>query len=75
MYNKLSTEAINNRCNKMVTMREELAKNLSAHHERLMQGNSKTGKTCFTVSLIPIADCTNCAGCKNDCYDIRNVCF
>ena len=75
MYNKFSTEAINNRCNKMVTMREELKKDLSAHHVRLMQGNSKTGKTCFTVSLIPIADCTNCAGCKNDCYDIRNVCF
>lgn len=41
----------------------------------LMDGNSKTGENCKTVSLIPWADCPFCKFCKHDCYDCRNVCW
>lgn len=75
MFKKFSDKAVSTRLNKMVEMREELKKELSSLHVTLMQGNSKTGRSCYTVSLIPIADCTNCAGCSHSCYDLRNVCF
>lgn len=75
MFKRFSDEAINKRVRQMVGMRKEIVKDLSSYHVKLMEGNRKTGVACFTVSLIPIADCANCAGCKHDCYDLRNVCF
>ena len=71
----LGMEAIRNRVRKMVEMRDEYIKHLEDVHVRLMQGNTKTGKSCWTVSLIPIADCINCSGCMKTCYDICNVCY
>lgn len=72
---KMSMEAIMGRMEKMVAIREEYLKDVENVHIKLQQGNSKTGKACWTISLIPIADCKNCSECKKKCYDIKNVCF
>lgn len=72
----MSMEAIMGRVQKMVAMREEYIKDIDNVHIKLQQGNSKTGKSVYTVSLIPIADCGhNCKECKKQCYDVINVCF
>lgn len=73
---KMSMEFINKRVQTMVEMRERYLEDIDNVHIRLQPGNSKTGKTVFTVSLIPIADCGhNCKECKKECYDILNVCY
>lgn len=41
-------------------------------HVTIMDGNNKTGRNCFTVSLLPIIDCCNCSECKNHCYDVQH---
>lgn len=73
----MSTEAIIGRVRDMVQQREQfiVTGEVENLHVKLQQGNSKTGRSCWTVSLIPIADCPNCSGCKSQCYDILNVCF
>lgn len=72
----MSMEAIMGRVQKMVAMREEYIKDIDNVHIKLQQGNSKTGRSVYTVSLIPIADCGhNCKECKKQCYDVINVCF
>ena len=56
--------------------REEYIKDIDNVHVKLQQGNSKTGKNVYTVSLIPVADCSHkCKVCKKECYDVINVCF
>ena len=73
---KVSMEVIMGRVKKMVAMREEYIKDIDNVHVKLQQGNSKTGRSVYTVSLIPIADCGhNCKECKKQCYDVINVCF
>lgn len=72
----MSMESIMGRVQKMVELREEYIKDIDNVHVKLQQGNSKTGKSVYTVSLIPIADCGhNCKECKKQCYDVINVCF
>ena len=71
----ISMEAIMNRVRKMTDLRDEYIKDIDKVHIKLQQGNSKTGKSVYTVSLIPVADCTNCKECKKQCYDVINVCF
>lgn len=72
----LSKKIILGRVKKMLDMRKKIAENLEAYHVKLQKGNSKTGLNCYTVSLIPIADCPNCSGCAfGGCYDIQNVCW
>ena len=72
----MSIENIMGRVQKMVELRTEFEKDIDSVHVKLQQGNSKTGKNVYTVSLIPIADCGhNCKGCKKECYDVINVCF
>lgn len=67
---------IQKRVNIMLKLRKEFEKDIENIHVRLMEGNTKTGKTVYTVSLIPIADCCeNCKECMKECYDIINVCF
>ncbi len=68
-------EAITRRVKKMEKLRDEYLEHIDDVHIRLQQGNTKTGKNCWTVSLIPILDCVNCTECKYNCYDICNVCF
>ena len=72
----MKEKAIMGRVQKMIALRNEYEKDIENVHVRLQQGNSKTGKNVYTVSLIPIADCShNCKECKKECYDVINVCF
>lgn len=71
---EMNSAAINSRLQKMLIFRAKFAENLKDWHIKLQKGNTKTGISCWTVSLIPIVDCTNCTGCKGKCYDIRNDC-
>lgn len=73
---KMSMENIMSRVNNMIALRNEYLKDIDNVHVKLQQGNSKTGRSVYTVSLIPLADCgANCKECKKECYDIINVCF
>lgn len=73
---RICDEAVAKRVKKMVDLRDEFIRNgVENLHVKLMEGNDKTGVDCYTVSLIPIADCHNCEKCKNECYDIRNDCI
>ena len=75
---KISADAITTRLKDMVRMRDEWIERIKAGemvHVVLQQGNSKTGRNCRTVSLIPIIDCHNCALCQYNCYDLRNDCW
>lgn len=74
MKARISTLARNKRIKQMLDLRKEYIKNINRHHIKLMKGNSKTGKDCWTVSLIPIVDCYNCEKCMVDCYDINTDC-
>lgn len=68
----ISNEAIENRIKKLIEKRNEMINNIDNVHVKLQKGNRKTGSNCYTVSLAPIIDCSNCSGCKGQCYDIRN---
>lgn len=69
-------ETIIGRVQKMIALRDEYEKDIANIHVKLQPGNSKTGKNVYTVSRIPIADCShNCKECMKECYDIINVCF
>lgn len=72
---KISKNAVAKRVKKMVDIKSGMLKNAGSLPVRIMAGNSKTGKKCFTVSLIPVADCTNCSECMDTCYDVRNDCI
>ena len=73
--NDMCVDGVKARLKKMLDARAEYMKDIDNVHIKLQRGNSKTGTSCWTVSLIPIADCPNCSGCKRKCYDIRNVCM
>lgn len=75
MRKNMSFEAIMRRVIKMVEIREQYLKDIDNVHIKLQKGNTKTGQNCWTVSLIPIADCPNCTKCQYTCYDVCNVCF
>lgn len=74
MKARISAEARQTRLQKMLAIRDEFLKDIDNTHLHLMKGNSKTGKDCWTVSLIPIVDCYNCKECMVDCYDINTDC-
>ena len=42
---------------------------------RFSTSNRKTGAAVPSVSLIPVADCGNCASCARGCYDVRHDCI
>lgn len=46
--------------------------NVNNIHVQIMDGNNKTGKNCYTVSLLPVIDCKKCSECKNHCYDVQH---
>ena len=68
----ISIEAIQNRVNKLREERKIKLLDVSNLHVKLQRGNRKTGANCWTVSLLPIIDCSNCGECSKTCYDIRN---
>lgn len=67
---KYSNEALKKRIEKLKATRKEALKNVSKLHVVLQRGNRKTGPNCYTVSLLPVIDCKNCAKCKHECYDL-----
>lgn len=73
--NDMSAETMTARLQKMLLKRAAILEEVDNYHVKLQKGNSKTGSNCYTVSLIPIVDCANCAACKKKCYDIRNDCW
>ena len=78
MKARIGMDARNKRVQKMIRLRDEWIKRIESGEIvtiTLQPGNEKTGVNCWTVSLIPIADCYNCAECQKDCYDINNVCY
>lgn len=72
--NVLDAEKIRARLAGMIAARklyEDIADKL---HVYISAGNRKTGAI-PSVSLIPVADCANCAACSGSCYDLRNDCI
>lgn len=72
-YKEFGAEAIRKRVQSMLAFRDEV--NVAEAHVKFSVGNRKTGARVPSVSLIPVADCGNCAVCAKGCYDVRNVCF
>lgn len=71
----MNAAVVANRVKNMVELREKFIKDgIKSLPVRIMAGNGKTKKT-KTVSLIPIADCQNCAACMHQCYDVRSDCW
>lgn len=78
MRTRINDDARNGRVKEMLELRQKYIDAYNIGEEiriHLQRGNSKTGQNCWTVSLIPIADCYNCKECMHDCYDVNNVCF
>jgi len=72
-YKEFSEEAIRKRIQQMLAFRDEV--DVENAHVKFSYDNRKTGALVPSVSLIPVADCGNCAVCARGCYDVRNVCF
>ena len=71
----IKIEAMKTRLAKMIQARQDYSRDLSEHHVYISSGNRKTGFAVPSVSLIPVADCGNCASCSRLCYDLRNDCI
>lgn len=73
---EMNMDAVTKRVAAMKKLRDDfIADGIDKISVKVMKGNSKTGKDCWTVSLIPILDCQNCSACKAGCYDVRNDCI
>lgn len=68
----ISNEAMQRRLEKLLEARNVKMMDVTNLHVKLQRGNSKTGANCWTVSLLPIIDCSNCGECSKNCYDLRN---
>ena len=76
MYSEINPTAVVRRVGAMLTLRTELENGeIESLHVKFSRSNRKTGKSIPSVSLIPVADCGNCATCSSGCYDLRNVCY
>ena len=58
----------------MLHLKREYRERLKSLHVFISSGNRKTGQI-PAVSLIPVADCVNCANCAGSCYDLRHDCI
>lgn len=72
-YKEFGAEAVARRVKQMVEFRDQV--DVENAHVKFSYDNRKTGALVPSVSLIPVADCGNCAVCARGCYDVRNVCF
>lgn len=68
IYTELGFKKRFNRLEKMKN-RYFAEHNINDLHVKLQPGNVKTGKECYTVSLLPVFDCANCSKCRMVCYD------
>lgn len=71
----IKVDAMRTRLAKMINARDMFAADLDNNHVFISAGNRKTGFAVPSVSLIPVADCGNCAVCSRLCYDLRNDCI
>ena len=71
----IKVDAMRTRLAKMINARDMFAADLDSAHVFISSGNRKTGFAVPSVSLIPVADCGNCAVCSRLCYDLRNDCI
>lgn len=69
---KLNEETITKKVTEWSKAREEMRADIDSYHVKLMKGNTKTGQSCYTVSLSPVMDCQNCKHCKGECYDLAH---
>lgn len=72
MAKRIGKEAVKGRVRRILAEREKMLKNVDNLHIKIQKGNSKTGSSCWTVSLLPVIDCINCSNCQWDCYDLKN---
>ena len=72
-YKEFGADVVRKRIQQMLAFREDV--DVENAHVKFSYGNRKTGALVPSVSLIPVADCGNCAVCSRGCYDVRNVCF
>ena len=73
MRKVIGKEAIKGRIKRFTEKREAMMREVDSLHVRIQPGNRKTGVNTWTVSLLPVIDCSNCSECMWDCYDIKNV--
>ena len=67
----LKDESFKRRVKNLRDVRKKCEKSASKMHVKLQPGNTKTGKNCWTVSLLPVVDCGNCSKCGHNCYDLK----
>ena len=72
-YTEFKYETVANRVKTMMDKRDAYT-NVDDLHVKLSYGNRKTTALVPSVSLIPVADCGNCAQCARGCYDVRHIC-
>lgn len=72
-YKEFGVDAVHRRIQQMLAFRDNV--DVANAHVKFSLGNRKTGNLVPSVSLIPVADCGNCAFCSRGCYDVRNVCY
>jgi hypothetical protein len=71
MLANLTNEGYKKRLGTCKQAAKDAKKTASSIHVKLQRGNKKTGDACWTVSLMPVIDCANCARCKQNCYDLK----
>lgn len=72
MAKTIGKAAVKSRVKRFLTERDARLKDVNNLHVKLQKGNRKTGNNCWTVSLAPVIDCSNCAECMWDCYDLKS---
>ena len=68
----LKKETVIMKVEKLKAKCDAMLKDVNQFHVRLMPGNSKTGSSVWTVSLLPVIDCCNCSECMWHCYDLKS---
>jgi len=71
----LTADGFKRRVETLKTARKDALKTAKKMHVKLQPGNTKTGKNCWTVSLMPVIDCLNCKQCGPNCYDLKADCI
>ena len=68
----ISETILRDRARHLAEKRNGMVKEVDDLHVKIQRGNKKTGANCWTVSLLPVVDCKNCAECAKDCYDLKS---
>ena len=71
IYAEFKEETVAKRVSDIKQRRD--AMDITDLHIKLSYGNRKTGSLVPSISLIPVADCGNCALCAKGCYAVRHI--